>query len=218
MKCSECSAKITPVVVWDVDGTLANYHEHLAWFVALYWNLGEAAYLRGTHWDGLGNFEDVLGITQLQYREAKLAFRQGGQKRTMPIYQDGGIRTVIGMSHGGCDTWYATSRPWARLDAVDPDTRFWLEKHGLPLSGILYDEDDKYGKLISDHLDPARIIGVVEDLPEQYDRGVELGLPMIQVARPHNRGEGVKRPNRVDMRDVAGQLQENLRKWKEHHG
>lgn len=218
MRCSGCSAVIRPVVVWDCDGTLFQYHEPLAYFCCEYWNLGSAAFLRARQWDGTGNFEDALGITQTQYREAKLAFRQGGGKRTLPIFQDGGIKTVMAMKQLGCDIWYATSRPWNRLDNVDPDTRFSLARYDLPLDGILYDDEDKYGRLVRDHLDPDRIVGVVEDLPEQIDRGEELGLPMYQIARAHNRGVGQSRPCRVDMREVAIRLQTNLANWRHTHG
>ena len=52
-----------------------------------------------------------------------------------------------------------------RLDGIDPDTRFWLERHGIKYAGLLYDED-KYERLVKT-IDRERVVLVIDDLTEQ---------------------------------------------------
>lgn len=216
MKCEHCSRIVKPVVVSDIDGTLGDYHIHLCRFVVNYFHLTEGEFHAGRMWDGTGKLYQAIGISKPDYEEAKLAFRQGGMKRTMPLFHDGGPELLREMKELDCDIWYATTRPWQRLDNVDPDTRFWLEKVvGLPVDGLMFDIGDKYGRLCRDHLDQSRIIGVLEDLPEQYDRAWELGLPVIQVARRHNSAPGASRPLRLDMAHARATLLAGLKTWKE---
>jgi len=203
--------------VFDIDGTLANYHAHLSNFVCQYWNLGGWAFDRGIRWDGEGNFEDCFKISQADYREAKLAFRMGGMKRTMPTFEDPGTRLVQWLHDQGVEIWYATTRPWKSLSNVDPDTQWWLEQTGLPVNGILYDED-KYQKLISEVVDFDRVVMIVDDLPEQYDAADALGLPVCQVARPHNRGASGERPRRGTMGQLTKVAMDNLEAWRAKHG
>lgn len=216
MLCEHCSRVLRPVVVSDIDGTLGQYHRHLCRFIVNYFHLGEAAFAAGLAWDGEGKLYHALGISKVDYEEAKLSFRQGGMKRNMPLFHDGGPELLREMKELGCDIWYATTRPYQRLDNVDPDTRFWLDKvvH-VPVDGLLFDLGDKYGKLCRDHVDKARIIGILEDLPEQYDRAWELGLPVIQVARQHNSGPSASRPLRLDMAHARAVLMAGLQTWKE---
>lgn len=205
-----------PVAVFDLDGTLFEYHKFLAVFVCNYWNLSEKELVEAITWRGEGKWHEKFGITQEQYRQAKLAFRQGGNKRLMKEFFDGGLELVSELSNYGCDIWYATTRPWQSLNNIDPDTRWRIETAGLPINGILYDED-KYRKLVTECVDPDRIIIVVDDLPEQYDAATALGLPVVQVARQHNSGPTVKRPTRLTMTGVRQLALDNLTEWNATH-
>ena len=81
MRCSDCGKRIKPVVVFDIDGTLANYHDTFVGFCDIYFH-----HQFKQDWDGSGNWEDFLGLTRAEYREVKLAYRQGGHKRWLPLY------------------------------------------------------------------------------------------------------------------------------------
>lgn len=185
--CSKCSATVRPVVAIDIDGTLADYHMHFTRFVGRYfntpWYRGEGDFC--PQWDGSGELEDWMGITKAQYREAKLAFRQGGNKRWAPAYRGAsefvrGIREVA-------EVWLVTQRPWLSLDNINPDTRHWLDCQGIQYDGLLFDED-KYTRL-TEQVDPQRITAVIEDLPEMIDAARALQLVPFQVERPHNQAE-----------------------------
>ncbi len=107
MLCSGCSETVTPIVVWDIDGTLGAYHWAFTEFVRRYWNLDVNPHT--DPWYGEGEFEDYLGLTKERYRQAKLAYRLGGNKRWLPIYQ-GAQEAMTLSATGGRDPDLSTSR------------------------------------------------------------------------------------------------------------
>lgn len=216
MRCENCRTDLKPIVAVDIDGTIAEYHNHLFMFIVNYYDLSprlvEEKTLQGKVclWDGSGNFEDFIGISQEEYREAKLAFRQGGFKRWMPIYKN--ARLMVDTFHEAeAEVWFTTTRPWRRLDNVDPDTREWLRRHRFGYHGLLYDED-KYAKLI-DIVGEGRVVAVVDDLPENIERANELGLFAIQVERPHNSHVSQRRGYRTDLIGATREIVRRIGEW-----
>lgn len=186
--CTKCSSAITKVVAIDIDGTLSDYHRALMNHVVAYFNLPKSV-LDKEPWDGKGNFEDWLGITQTQYREAKLAYRQGGFKRWSPPMP--GINNLLDTcrelkTEGLLEVWITTTRPWNRLDSIDPDTRFWLDQHFPVYDHLLYD-DHKYLRL-AELVDPSRVVMIVDDLPEMHEEALMAfdEDSCCIVRRPHN--------------------------------
>lgn len=170
MKCTACSQDIKPIVAVDIDGTLGNYHDHFVGFASDYYDR-ELPFA----WDGSGDWEDYLGLSRAEYREAKLAYRQGGQKRLMPVFE--GARAMMAELHlAGAEVWLTTTRPWMRHDSTDPDTREWLRRNHIGYDHLLYD-DDKYFKLAT-LVDPLRVVGVIDDLPGQIVRA-SMAFPLL---------------------------------------
>jgi hypothetical protein len=170
-----------PIVAVDIDGTLAEYHLRLAEFACDYHDLPVPT----QPWDGLGDYEYFLGMSQAMYREAKLAYRQGGYKRTAPVMPKA-LDFMNWLNTQPVEIWITTTRPWSRLDSVDPDTQFWLKRHGIGFSHLLFD-DHKYQKL-AHIVNPDRVIAVIDDLPEMLGEAREYlpnALPFL-IARPHN--------------------------------
>src|SRR5256885_3623561 len=126
---SECSRVVKPVVAIDIDGTIGDYHTHFLTFAEQWLAVGR------NHWDYHGdeNFGDWFcgryGVDKTIYRQIKLAYRQGGLKRSMPVYS--GMVELVREIGSVAEVWLTTTRPYLRLDQVDPDTRFWLERHGI---------------------------------------------------------------------------------------
>lgn len=209
MICSKCSARVLPVAVVDIDGTLGDYHGHFGNFASQYWDTK----VPDVPWDGSGEFEDYLGLTKEQYRQAKLAYRQGGTKRWMPAYP--GARSFVTSLFSRSEVWITTTRPWLRLDNIDPDTQEWLRRNGIRYNHMIYSED-KYDLLVT-MVQPERICAIVEDLPEQYDRAEALGLPVIQRANSHNMALGARRPRRAGLTGCLDYAVSNIKTWKEQH-
>src|SRR5690242_19371376 len=82
---------LAPVVGMDIDGNLGDYHSHFVWFLNyIYYPNGYG--FRGLYADWskteTGEFSEALGMDKADYRAAKLAYRQGGLKRCMPLFQE----------------------------------------------------------------------------------------------------------------------------------
>lgn len=209
MRCTQCSQIVKPVAAIDIDGTLGNYHDHFRFFASGY--VGRA--LRSGY-DGSTEFDYWLGLEKAMYREAKLAYRQGGLKRTMTVY-DGASRLVKTLRASGVEIWIATTRPFLRLDNIDPDTRHWLERNGIEYDGLIYGED-KYAQLTS-IVDKERIVAVMDDLPDQFDIAVRAGLPAVMRYNSHNRA--VRRdPGVADLHEALLWIKARVEIWREQHG
>lgn len=210
MRCSSCSADVKPVVAWDVDGTMADYHETFPAFACRHWDVPIPA----DKYDGSCDIEEWLGLTKDQHREAKLAYRQSGLKRSLPAYPYAAY-AVNAMRREGVEIWVATTRPWQLLSNIDPDTREWLRRNDIPHDGLLYG-DDKYDRL-AESIDPDRILMVIEDLAPLIDRATELGMFAYQVHRPHNEGLGCRRAG-GDLPTALMTFHDRLDEWRTKHG
>lgn len=173
-----------PVIALDIDGTIARYHDHFQWFCeTIYW---PGRRLR-CEWDELerfGDFAEALGLDRAsEYRPAKLAYRQGGLKRCIPAY--GSVRhNVQFLRQSGIQVWITTTRPFNRLDNIDPDTQYWLGNNTGRVDGVIFGED-KYADLV-DIVGRERILGVFDDLPENVERAAGLGLKAALRMGEHN--------------------------------
>jgi hypothetical protein len=164
MHCSNCSAPIKPIVSFDIDGTMGDYHNHFLHFAATY--MGYAHY--ESDYDGSQPFKswfcEAFEVDLRTFRDIKLAYRQGAQKRSMPVR--GWARpAAVAAREAGAELWITTTRPYMRLDNVDPDTRFWLKRYGIKYDYLIYGEH-KYEEL-SKQVDPERVCFLLDDLPEQ---------------------------------------------------
>lgn len=170
-----------PVVALDIDGTLGVYHDHFLWFAGLYTGKEDL----DVDWDPKfkGEFNRALHMSKHVYRDIKLAYRQGGMKRCMPVFENARELTV-NLRKAGAQVWICTTRPYLRLDNIDPDTRHFLKRQGLQFDGVLYGEK-KYADLKS-IVGKDRIVGVLDDLPEQIKAANRLGLPSVLRSGAHN--------------------------------
>lgn len=170
-----------PVVALDIDGTLGDYHGHFTRFIEQY--TGRPMPDPAANTGGVP-FYKHLGVSKATYRAAKLAYRQGGMKRSMPVYP--GVRDLtVHIRNRGCQVWICTTRPYLRLDNIDPDTRHWITKRAhAQYDGILYGEH-KYRDLVKT-VGADRIVMVVDDLPEMIGQALDLGLRACLRNQPYN--------------------------------
>lgn len=175
---------LAPVVAIDLDGSLGRYHDHFVWFL-------ETIYFPGYRigpllWETQkGEFSKALGMDKAIYRDAKLAYRQGGLKRCMPTFADDHIplsfRTIREL---GVQIWITTNRPWMRLDNIDKDTKFWIDQNCGEVDGVIFSQE-KYDDLI-DNVGKDRILGVLDDLPENIIAARERNLNTAIRTGDHN--------------------------------
>ena len=170
-----------PVVAIDIDGTMGAYHAHFTKFAEA-WTGKEMP--KATEPTGGVHFSKHLGISKATYRRIKLAYRQGGLKRSMPVYPGMGDLTRFIRSKG-CQVWIATTRPYLSLDNIEPDTKHWLTKRAkAQYDNVLFGEH-KYRDLVK-AVGRGRIVCVFDDLPEMIDQALSLDLRAYIRTQPYN--------------------------------
>jgi hypothetical protein len=180
--------------------------------------------MRQDYWDGHGNFEDWMGLSRQAYRDAKLAFRQGGYKRYSPPWKGLDLlrdRITELRDQGKVEVWITTTRPWLRMDNVDPDTKFWLGNNFPCYDHLLFGEN-KYEDL-SKIVDPKRVVAILEDLPEKYIEACKFfgNYAPIMIERFHNEWwldngrtyDGTPPHSVAGLRAAAMIIEERIEKW-----
>lgn len=208
-----------PVVSLDIDGTLGDYHGNFLTFAQAYFG---PEFVNG-NWDsavinpGLPLWQH-LGLAQRDYRDAKLAYRQGGWKRWMPVYPGAAELTRV-IREAGAEVWLCTTRPYLRLDNVDPDTREWLRRNRIEYDALLFDpvveDESKYHELYRQA--GLRIASVVDDLPEMIEAADYLRIPKDSVPilrdQPYNRHVTFAR-RAMDLAEVWEYIKTDLERWR----
>lgn len=170
-----------PIVALDIDGTLGDYHTHFLKFASDW--CGKPMPPAGDINPGLPLYKH-MHVTKDTYRQCKLAFRQGGLKRSMPVYP-GARELTRAIRKAGAEVWICTTRPYLRLDNIDPDTRHWLRRNRIQFDAVLYG-DKKYRDLAR-NVGADRVVAVLDDLPEMYDQAAALKLKPWLRDQPYNR-------------------------------
>lgn len=205
-----------PVVALDIDGTCGDYHSHFINFIRGYYDRPFPSSQKYN--PGLA-FHEFLGLDLRDYRAAKLAYRQGGWKRTMPAYeQAAAVSRVLRLD--GAEVWICTTRPYNRLDNIDPDTREFLRRNNFTYDYILYGEE-KYNELVR-QVGPERIVAAVDDLPEMVDAALAAGIEQVYLRdQPYNKHlhtanmVGVERFS--SFQALLGKLSHDVNEWRCQH-
>jgi hypothetical protein len=187
---------LAPVVAIDLDGTSGDYHGHFLWYLNnIYFPYGHdirdfAGQIKANWNSARGEFSVALGMDKAEYRDAKLAYRQGGLKRCMPQFDNdhnlGGIQQDVEAIRAlGIQVWVTTNRPWMRLDNIDKDTKYWIDNNMGQVDGVIFSQE-KYHDLI-DNVGYDRILGVFDDLSENIQEAERLGLRSAIRLGDHNR-------------------------------
>jgi phosphoglycolate phosphatase-like HAD superfamily hydrolase len=170
-----------PVVALDIDGTMGAYHAHFVKFAEAWTGKPMPTVTEPT---GGVPFHKHLGISKSTYRKIKLAYRQGGLKRSMPVYPGMGDLTHYIRSKG-CQVWIATTRPYLSLDNIEPDTKHWLVKRAhAQYDNVLFGEH-KYRDLAK-AVGRDRVVCVFDDLPEMIEQALDVGLRAYIRTQPYN--------------------------------
>jgi len=205
---------VKPVVAFDIDGTLGDYHGHFIEFAEGYLGVQRDSWKIHPYTGGenFGSwFCSMYLVPRDEYRKIKLAYRQGGMKRTMPVYH--GAVKCVSQFHPSCEVWLTTTRPYLRLDSVDPDTRAWLHRHRIYYDNLMYAED-KYERL-AELVDKERVIAVLDDLPEMYDAAARLFGTKVPILRhtTYNKAARPKVNGVLNLDEARMAIIERYKEW-----
>lgn len=222
MRCSACSAVVKPVVAIDIDGTLGNYHQHFIDFaedwLGVHLLSGDTIRVWDLY-DGAGPFRDwftrTYDVDVTTFRQIKLAYRQGGLKRTMPVY-DGAVDLSTDVRALGAELWLTTTRPHDRYDRVDPDTREWLRRNGIGHDALLFGEhklDD-----LRERVDLNRVVAVLDDIAAQVGIARDLFGANVGILRRTVWNRGVTADYAVeDLRAARLMIQARVEDWRRYN-
>lgn len=204
-----------PVVALDIDGTLGDYHGHFLRFAEGWYGRPMPSPEEMNPGLPLHKF---MRTTKRTYRECKLAYRQGGMKRTMPCYS-GASDLTRALRKAGADVWICTTRPYLRLDNIDPDTREWLRRNRIQYDYVIYGED-KY-KELRRQVGLDRVVSVLDDLPEMAIAADKIISANVYLRdQPYNRHicaemRGFLRVG--TMEEAQKYILEDIQDWKRMH-
>jgi hypothetical protein len=199
-----------PVVAIDIDGTLGDYHGHFLRFAQDWYGreMPNPAEIN----PGLP-LHKFMRTSKATYRQCKLAYRQGGLKRSMPAYP-GAAELCKAIRGTGAELWICTTRPYLRLDNIDPDTRHWLRRNHIQYDAVIYGEH-KYRDLVK-CVGKDRVVGILDDLPEMCEQAGQLGLNVLMRDQPYNKHVGYSRIRNLE--DAELTLCSWIKWWQEDHG
>lgn len=160
-----------PVVALDLDGTLGDYHRHFERFAQMWTG-------RDIKWEPTvpGPFASQLGMSKSTYRQCKLAYRMGGMKRSMPVFE-GASELTRAVRRLGIRVVACTTRPYLQMSTIDLDTQHWIRRNGLQIDHILYGEH-KYRDL-KKSVGVENIVCAMDDDGSQIDIAEGLGITTI---------------------------------------
>ena len=197
-----------PIVALDIDGTLGDYHGHFLRF-AEGW-IGRPMPSPSDINPGLP-LTKHMGVSKSTYRQCKLAYRQGGLKRSMPVYP-GASELSRNLRKAGAEVWICTTRPYLRLDNIDPDTRHWLRRNKIQYDAVLWGEH-KYRDLVKS-VGIGRVVAVLDDLPEMAEQAASLGINNVYLRdQPYN-GHIFNRMRAPDLYRANLYITNNIKQWK----
>lgn len=169
-----------PLVALDLDGTLGDYHRHFERFAQMWTG-------REILWDPEinGPFYKQLGMSKAVYRQCKLAYRMGGMKRSIPMFE-GASELTRAVRGAGVAIAACTTRPYLAMSTIDLDTQHWLRRNGIQVDHILYGEH-KYRDLVKS-VGKHRIVCALDDDLSQLGIAERLGVVPIMRRNEANMG------------------------------
>lgn len=168
----------SPLVALDLDGTLGDYHRHFERFAQMWTG-------RDIKWDPevVGPFYKQLGMSKAVYRQCKLAYRMGGMKRSIPVFE-GASELARAIRGAGVGIAACTTRPYLHMSTIDLDTQHWLRRNGIKVDHILYGEH-KYRDLVKS-VGRDRVVCALDDDLSQIGVANRLGVPSIMRSNEAN--------------------------------
>jgi hypothetical protein len=206
-----------PVVAIDIDGTLGDYHSHFLQFASGWYGreMPEASTIN----PGLP-LHKFMRTSKATYRQCKLAYRQGGLERSMPVYT-GAAELCRSVRKAGAELWLCTTRPYLKLDTQSPNTRHWLKRNQIQYDHML-SGPNKYRDLVK-NVYPPRIVCVLDDLPEMCEQAKSLNLLPVLRDQPYNRHYMVATVANIEvframnMRQAQEIILKRIQTWKADH-
>lgn len=166
------------IVGVDIDGVLADYPRSFVEFV------NEQL---GTTYDYRDiknyNIAEQLGLSTSQITHLKHLYRDGGQKRFIPVIE-GARQFLDELKYMGYIVVLLTSRPIDQYKRIFADTQYWLAENKLHYDAILFDEAK--GERLVKEFGKDKVEFFVDDVAGFANGISDAGFKCYLIDKPYN--------------------------------
>ncbi len=133
-----------PIVIIDIDGTIGDYYSSFFAFARDWLGLYKDDWAET--YDGSVPMAKHMKIGDALYRQIKLAYQQGGIRRSMKPFVAAGTFTEW-MGTLDVEVWVTNPRMDSR-HFTDPGIRHWLKRNNIRFDHLIYEDDRCNSSLI----------------------------------------------------------------------
>lgn len=171
--------KENKVVIFDVDGVIADYSSHYTDF------LESACGLKSVKTDRKSySFFEKYGITRQAEEQFNIDFIKLGGFVHIPIY-DGVIEVMNEIRKKGIKIVLLTARPSWIFKRLISDTYRWIKENDIPHDLLIWDKDK--ADAIINNVFPAKVICMVEDRDKHALEVSHIGVNVLLLSKDYNK-------------------------------
>lgn len=179
------------VVIFDLDGVIADYSKQYSEFLELVIGLKPNKDDRKSY-----SFFERYGITRQQEETFNLEFIKSGGFISLPVF-DGVISVMKKIKKEGIKIVLLTARPSWLFKRLITDTYSWLQSNKIPYDLLIWDKDK--ADAIINNVMPANILCMIEDRDKHAIEVSHIGVDVLLLNKSYNKtvveNEKIKRIN-----------------------
>lgn len=169
----------TSVVIFDIDGVIADYSTHYEKFLEDACGLIKVDKKRKSY-----SFYETYGITRQAEEQFNIDFIKSGGFRDIPVY-NGIVNVMNELKKSGHKIILVTARPNWIFKRIAPDTQIWLEKNNVPYDFLFWNKDKS--DVIINNIFPANIKCMVEDRDKHAIEVSHIGVDVLVLDKSYNK-------------------------------
>jgi hypothetical protein len=170
----------TSVVIFDIDGVIADYSTHYQNFLEDVCGLKKVNVKRKSY-----SFYETYGITRQEEEQFNNNFVQVGGFKDIPVF-DGVVDTIKKLKSFGYKIILVTARPNWIFKRIAADTQHWLKKNDVPYDLLFWNKDKS--DVIINNIFPANIKCMVEDRDKHALEVSHIGVDVLLLDKSYNKG------------------------------
>jgi len=171
--------KENKVVVFDVDGVIADYSNHYTDFLENVCGLVSVNKDRKSY-----SFFEKYGITRQAEEQFNIDFIKMGGFTKIPVF-DGIVDVMNEIKNKGIKIVLLTARPSWIFKRLISDTYRWLKNNNIPHDLIIWDKDK--ADAIINYVFPAKVICMVEDRDKHSLEVSHIGVDVLLIDKTYNK-------------------------------
>ncbi len=172
-------SKYNKVVIFDLDGVIADYSKQYTEFLELVIGLKPNKDDRKSY-----SFFERYGITRQQEEQFNLEFIKSGGFLSIPVF-DGVLSVMNKIRKEGIKIVLLTARPSWIFKRLITDTYSWLHENKIPYDLLIWDKDK--GDAIINNVMPANILCMIDDRDKHCIEVSHIGVDVLLLNKTYNK-------------------------------